>query len=312
MRAKPIFVLGLQRSGTTWIGNLLAAHPEVAALTDARHHGIHESLFFSHFARAWNWRDPAQRARAINAFLASDYGRLLALSPAEAMAVRQAETAAAAFALAMDLVAAREGRAVWVEKSPHHTRCAEQIARALPGAVFVAIHRDTVSLLHSRLGAYGRRPPRGAARAWAILRAAASNVWHRRLVDRLARRHPGRVVRLDFEGFRAGGDTARGQLLAALGLGPAPGLTPAFAPNSSFRSEADRGRALSRADRVLARVAGALVACLPDALLLAARALTGERRVTFPAWVWADPADRPDEIRIATPNPPARHALVHG
>ncbi len=312
MSARPIFVLGLQRSGTTWIGNLLAAHPQVTALTDARHHGIHESLFFSHFARAWNWRDPAQRARALDAFLSSDYGRLLGLSPAEAMAVRQAKTAASAFALAMDLVANREGRAAWVEKSPHHTRCAAQIAKAMPGAVFVAIHRDTVSLLHSRLGAYGRRPPQGAARAWAILRAAASNVWHRRLVDRLARRHPGRVVRLDFEAFRAGGETSGGQLLAALGLGPAQGLKPAFAPNSSFRNEAERGRALSRTDRALAKVAGAVVACLPDVVLLAARALTTERRIVFPAWVWADPADRPAEIRIATPNPPTRHALAHG
>ena len=53
----------------TVLGQPLTARA-VAGVTAPQHHGIHESLFFSHFARAWDWSAPADRTRAVDAFLA--------------------------------------------------------------------------------------------------------------------------------------------------------------------------------------------------------------------------------------------------
>src|SRR3954471_10834777 len=41
--AIPVFVVGTARAGTTWLGNLLASHTQVAAVTCPEHHGMVES-----------------------------------------------------------------------------------------------------------------------------------------------------------------------------------------------------------------------------------------------------------------------------
>ena len=43
--AKPVFVLGMGRSGTTWISNLLLQHSRITGI--CRERGIHESSYFS-------------------------------------------------------------------------------------------------------------------------------------------------------------------------------------------------------------------------------------------------------------------------
>lgn len=299
--SRGLFVLGLQRSGTTYLGNLLAAHPQIAAITDARHQGIHESVFFSHFAEAWDYADPAQRRTAIAAFLSSDYGQLLAPGDALRARIGAQESAGGIFCAAMDGLAAREGASLWAEKSPHHTAIAGRIARALPGARFIAVERSSAGLIASRLQAYGRTPPRGLRRWGAILRGAVSNACHKRLIARLARAHPGRVLRLRFEEFRAGGPAALDGLTGWLGIDPAPGLAPGFAPNSSFASEAERARALSTPERLAIRAAEALARLVPLPLLDTLRRRRAPHPPVFPHWVWPAGTMPPEGVRIAAP-----------
>ena len=278
MSGRAIFVLGLQRSGTTWAGNLLAAHPDTAAATDPRHRGIHESVFFSHFARAWDWSDPRARAEAARAFAGSHYGRLIG---ADADAMTAAPDAARAFAGAMDAYAARRGAAHWVEKSPHHTRLALEIARALPRARFLCVTRGSGALVLSRLSAYGRRPATGLARAVAVARGAASNRLHARTMAALAKACPERVHRLSYEALRADPEGTMAAALGALGLAPCRGLASQFAANSSFDGGARP--VPTPADRVALALGEALGRALPRAVLAA------PRHPDFPHWVWPDP-----------------------
>src|SRR5215510_14892870 len=48
----PVFVLGLERSGTTWVANMLGGHSQ-GVCVEAPGHGSHSSLFFSYFARVY-------------------------------------------------------------------------------------------------------------------------------------------------------------------------------------------------------------------------------------------------------------------
>lgn len=292
--ATPIFVLGIQRSGTTLAANLLAAHPDIAAVSDARHHGVHESVFFSHFARIHGyWSDANARQATVSDFLSSDYFELTGLDSSLVRPLAEASpTAGAFFAAVMDLLARAGGARAWVEKSPHHTLLATEIAAQLPNAVFLCVSRDSEGLLRSRLWSFGRHPPRYPARANRILRVAASNVFHRRHMSELGRQlGQERVFQVSFDALRRDPDAALLPLLEKLRLEPLDGRRPSFAPNSSFATSAQRSQALTPTDLRLVRIAEAIAWRIPQPVLKwLQRRIAARRPVEYPRWVWPPPA----------------------
>lgn len=298
-RPRPIFVLGLQRSGTTWIANMLEAHPEIAAVSAARHRGVHESIFFSHFARSYGpLGEDAAFARFAADFTASDYFRLSGMDAGRFLAARPRDYAAA-FRLVMEEVAARKKARYWLEKSPHHTPLCDELARLFPDALFIAITRDSASLTRSRLSAYGRVPPAGLRRVRALCRAGFANAFYRRLVERFHAGNPGRCLRVTFEDLRADHDGEIRRIAGFLGIDGRPELfEPRFAANSSFTGDRPAGTSppalpgasprgsLGRGDRLL-RLAEGACRLLPLAPLAGLRRFKENRGpAKWPDWCW--------------------------
>lgn len=296
-RPVPIFVLGLQRSGTTWIANMLEAHPEVAAVSAARHRGVHESIFFSHFARSYGpLDDEAAFGRFAADFTASDYFRLSGMDGGRFLASRPRDYATA-FRLVMEEVASRKQARYWLEKSPHHTPLCDELARLFPDALFIAITRDSASLTRSRLSAYGRVPPSGPRRAGALCRAGFANAFYRRLVDRFQADHPGRCLKVTFEDLRAGREHEIRRIAAFLGIdGRSDRFEPRFPANSSFAGGRPPAVPLGRGDRMLLRLAERACLLLPLGLLAGLHRLKeGRKPARWPGWCWTmeeRPSDR--------------------
>ncbi|MEM1313639.1 MAG: sulfotransferase [Pseudomonadota bacterium] len=291
--AAPIFVLGLQRSGTTWIANLLAGSGEVAAVVAEEHRGVHESVFFSHFARAFGpFEDDRSRAAFETAFAKSDYF-LLSDLPRETLtqAIDRSSDYAGVFAEVMDAIAARDGCSHWLEKSPHHTLLAEDLADRFPTARFVCVTRSSASVVASRLAAYDVAP-RHPRRAADIVRGALVNALYTRRLERFARRCD-RALLVSYDAFVADETAGKRALCGFLGLqGPPENLRSAFAANSSHRDPSTRR--LSRADRALAAF-GALAGAVSPlaALSLIERRRRSARGVAWPDWVWTKSGHRP-------------------
>lgn len=291
IRPVPIFVLGLQRSGTTLAANLLAAQPGVAAVSAARHQGIHESVFFSHFLPEMTpWPRRQDRGKAVRIFLDSEYFHLTGLDQhwAQEMA-EDCRSPVEFFCRIMETFAAEQKAHVWVEKSPHHTLLANQIAQAIPDALFLCVSRDTTSFLRSRLWSYGRNPPPYPQRAAAIARACASNQFHCRwmqgLADRIGRH---RVFHVGFKTLTVSPAEALAPVLAQAGVS-LQGLEPSgYAANSSFSDPGQRKKALTQLDLLIARIADAFANAVPQAMLqYLQRRFATRRTVAFPHWVWA-------------------------
>ena len=278
---RPIFVLGMQRSGTTWVANMLAAHPRVAAVTAVRHRGVHESIFFSHFARTYG--DIAVEAnfeRFFADFVSCEYFQLTGLD-AEMLRAGRPRSYVEAFRLVMDLFAARRQATHWVEKSPHHTAWCDELATWFPDAQFVALLRDPVAQSRSRLYAYGRMPPSGLRRRAALIKAGCAIGCYRALIEAFAEQHAGRCMLLRFERLCADWRIEASRLATFLELeGPPDLFTPQFVRNSSF-SDQTSPPDLSFPDSALVRVADTMSHVFPTAL---ARSLVQRRRDAEPIW----------------------------
>lgn len=294
----PIFVLGLQRSGTTWMANQLVALPSVAAVEAPEHRGVHESIYFSHFAKAFGpWSRLESRVRFAQAFVLSDYGQLLGLTP-ELLAVdmRDAKSYADLFRIVMDRHARAQGAEAWVEKSPHHTMMYRRLKRAFPDAKFVLVHRRTEGMILSRLSGFGRTPSEGFRRYADIARASVVNTLYGRYLKRLSRRRDCFYVR--YEDLHKDDGRLRASLLRFLGVsGSVDEMESQYEANTSF-DRAPR-KPLSQKDLTVMVVAGILAYLMPLTLLVLAHRLRGAMRgIVWPDWCWKRTGYHPEARNI--------------
>lgn len=284
----PVFVLGVQRSGTTWLANLLCGHPDITGVEAAEHNGIHESVFFSHFAQAYgDLADDATFDRFATEFCASDYFLLSGCDEAWFRAQRP-RTYPAAFRLVMDALAARRSARYWVEKSPHHTVLGPELAAAFPEARFVAVVRDHVSLIRSRIWAFGRTPPPYPRRLVTLLRACAASSFYQRLLEAFAH-DCDRAIVVRYAALRADTEGEMRRVTAFIGVPyEALMLEERYRPNTSFqRGDRDRSRGLTRLDRFVIRIGTTLARLVPLPVLAHIEARRRRKRgVEWPSWVW--------------------------
>ncbi len=284
-----IFVLGLQRSGTTWLSNMLVGSGAVAAVAAEEHQGVHESVYFSHFSRAFGpFDDPDARARFETGLAESDYFLLTDLPRAFlTKAVAASRDHAEVFERLMRRVMMDQGCTRWLEKSPHHTLLAEDLAARYPEAQFVCVARRSRSLLASRLAAYGRTPSQGVKRLADLLRGALVNALYTRHLERFVAQSP-RAILLHYDDFAADPVTGRGQLVDFLQLGVDPNtLESAYKANSSHKGRAKQTRRLSALDGMMITLGDGAGRVLPLGLLARIEAKRRARRgADWPEWVW--------------------------
>jgi hypothetical protein len=137
MERGPIFIGGIERSGTSLIYALLASHPNIAM--------TRRTNLWTYFYRQYgDLKERANFERCLAAMLR--YKRLLKLQP-DAERLRrefaQAEpTYARLFALIEEHHAERLGKPRWGDKSLNTERYAEQIFAAYPNAIILHMVRD--------------------------------------------------------------------------------------------------------------------------------------------------------------------------
>ena len=170
----PVFVAGLERSGTSLLYALLASHPRIAM--------TRRTNMWTHFYGQYgDLGDDRNLDRCIDVML--QYKRLVKLDPDEARLRREfrsgASTYARLFALLEQQSADRLGKPRWGDKSLHTERYAEPIMAGYPGARILHMMRDPRDRFASSLARWEvRRGGVGAGTAeWlSSARLAESNL----------------------------------------------------------------------------------------------------------------------------------------
>lgn len=158
MEKGPIFVAGLERSGTSLLYALLASHPNIAM--------TRRTNLWTHFYNQYgDLADDANLDRCIDVMM--QYKRLVKLEPDETrlrLEFRSGQaTYARLFALIEEQHAERMARPRWGDKSLHTERYAEPIFAGYPGARILHMMRDPRDRFASSLTRWRTR--RGGAGA---------------------------------------------------------------------------------------------------------------------------------------------------
>jgi hypothetical protein len=219
---RSVFVVGAQRSGTTWLQRLL--------LEDPRCCGGQESHFFATFGRVLHEFD--HKASLPRPHGLAGYWTRTDLV-AEIRGLWQRTTAP---------LRERHPAAAWlVEKTPDHALCMDTIAEVVPDARFIHIVRDSRAVVASLLRA--SREPWG--RGWAPgTAAAAADRWlaHVRAAEDFgAAAGPDRFLRLRYEDLLAGTAAELRRAFDFLDLEIDDARLAEFADRQRFDRQATRG-----------------------------------------------------------------------
>lgn len=174
----PIFVVGKHRSGTTWVTNILASHPDVFTPAHEIHKGQCESAFFSSLVRYCRWGRHEQDRLALRAiFECSDFYHLAHKEGWVSINIKD-RPVEEYFRMVMDQAADLRGCSFWVEKTPAHTLLLRYLIDRYPNAKFIAVTRDFESVVQSVVYKFlNRRSPI----AW--MSASASTALYEKIIS---------------------------------------------------------------------------------------------------------------------------------
>lgn len=226
----PVFVLGSARSGTTWLANLLASHPQITAVTGEVHFGIHESHLFSHTRYCFD--ETVDCRNFFERYSAEDYYKLAGVDWKEICeGDNRTESVVYWFRRLMEAKAQREDKRHWLEKTPKHCIYCPEIFREFPNAKYVLIEREFKTAVQSNLTKYAR----AGVNRWAqIAEKAFRYESDRKALDWLKKQPTGCLVSVKYEDLRRDQEEQISRIERALGIDIIP-LESQFQRDSSYK-----------------------------------------------------------------------------
>lgn len=242
----PLFVVGVQRSGTTWLANTLCNHPRVYGVQSEKYGGIVESWFFSHLNGRFHPLNQEQNYRLfLDHFCRTPFFRESGVGRAQLQRRRPA-SAAAFFLSFMQLAARQKPHCRYVlEKTPVHTLYLPELATTFTEAKFVSVTRSVEGVVASALRLEATAAGAGEERAAVWQLAWLVFHWRRyqAFLDHFRRRYPHRVCHLVYEALVDDAEAEFRRCLACLGLAwDAALLQERYGRNTSFAGKTAAGK----------------------------------------------------------------------
>lgn len=255
--AKPIFVLGVHRSGTKWLANILCSHSDIAGIQADRHYGIHESAFFCiEKNRFGDLRKDENFIEFMETFASSDYFLLSHLDKKYFYEHRPRDYDEF-FRMMMDKYAEKEQTGFWLEKTPAHLLYFNDLVEKFPDAKFIIIQRNVVDSIKSdlRLKFFDDKmkkqmqTPKFFMIIFLIFRY---HFYYSNMFDRSQKRD---YLLIQYEALKKNRAEETKKICDYIGVAFEPQmLQDTFRPNTLFTSEKERGEVLTRQEEAFIKI----------------------------------------------------------
>jgi hypothetical protein len=258
----PIILVGMNRSGTKWLSNIICSHDAVIGIQSPRFGGILESEMLGPMRDKFDPAFPDDYVALVELWSRTEFFRLARFDKRTFYELDpRPRTVLELFGLAMDELARRNGCQFWLQKtSPEN---APAVLEHFTNAKVVITRRDLLDNVRSTMALQKRyRSPRP-------LHATYRYVYQDKILARICRRR--QVVQMRYEDLKAEPEREKARLFAELGLSrPSNPAPAAFPRNTSFASDDQRRQILPPRQRWLVRAFATCVRLVPLPLFSAA------------------------------------------
>jgi len=251
---KPIFVVGVHRSGTTWLANILIQHTKISGVLNKERFGIYESAFFENIQDTFgNLEDENNFKKCIETFALTDFFILSGIDKS-IFYKEQPKKYHELFRLLMDNIADRDNANLWLEKTPIHTLYLKEISKYYPDANFVAIKRNVIDTVKSTIKMHYFDPKKNKfvkPNIAPILYFTYRFVKYYKYIENF-RRNSNSIMVIDYEQLKYSKEKVVSDICKFLEIDYQPQmLEEKFKPNTSFNNNSERKEILSDSDKKL-------------------------------------------------------------
>jgi hypothetical protein len=258
----PIFVLGSERNGTTWLCNILCQHPQIVGAQHKAHWGIHESFIYRHLRYWGDFGNDRNFITFLELYSTGDYFRLVE-GDKQYFYNHRPESFVDFFLTLMDQYAQKHDAVYWTTKLDpsfyyRPKRLHDFISRLdqhYDGYKFIGIKRDFIPVLKSYLKMQGKAHQH---RTWPLVRQGATCLEtakyavHYDGIKKMVDRYNGLL--LSFTDLKNNRKETVHRIVDFLDLDDSPNLlNDAYIANSSFMGRQGQNEGLSRIEAFLAR-----------------------------------------------------------
>ena len=262
-KATPIFVIGANRSGTTWLSNLLCNHSKVIGAQSEHHFGIIETNLFGRMQKIFGSLDnPTNRIAFVEAWSQTDF---FAAVDADKTAVYNLGPAdyIEIFQSVMEEFANKNSVDYWLQKLPTTEFC--QLGSLKIDSKIIVITRQMIPNLTSKFGLLESRSIKSS-----IIRSGMDYALQEKLAKQILR-HPN-TLHVAYENLVADTQQEISRICDFIGFEFEQAVIEnQFARNTSFKEprtdSADRP-SLSSVQKLVANASYGLARCAPTSFLV--------------------------------------------
>ncbi|MFX1279860.1 MAG: sulfotransferase [Promethearchaeota archaeon] len=285
--SKSVFVIGIQRSGTTWLANLLCNHSKIVGV-QREPFGILESAYFSHVDNFFgNLRRNHNFIQFVETYASSDYFRATGLDK-DLLYKNRPKTYSQAFKLIMDTLAEKHNADYWLEKSPAHSLYLRKISIYFPDAKFIRIKRNLYDVITSAI-----RKTHIKNKLMKKIYILIRLIQYRKYESYIKKfeSQTNRLLMLSYESVRKNIENNMNDICKFLGINFEPNMLKTdYKPNTSFESfvnTTERKTVLTNSERKLIKMLNTILKVIPfNIYRIIFYFQVNVRKKGFPRWFW--------------------------